>query len=248
MLHEFSRMEPLVGEKGLERLYKTRVAVFGIGGVGSYVVEALARSGVGSLTLVDNDTVSITNINRQLIALRSTLGRSKTQVAKERVLDINSDAIVNTYETFVDADTIQIFDFSTFDYIVDAVDTVTTKLLLIEKAKEQGVPIISCMGTGNKLDPSCFQITDISKTSVCPLAKVIRTELKKRKIRKVKVLFSTEQPIKDKKKLLSGRNTKEVSQETKGNTGRPVPGSVSFVPSVAGLMIAGEVIKDLLSQ
>ncbi|MGI6094711.1 MAG: tRNA threonylcarbamoyladenosine dehydratase [Lachnospiraceae bacterium] len=248
MLHEFSRMEPLVGEKGLERLYKTRVAVFGIGGVGSYVVEALARSGVGSLTLVDNDTVSITNINRQLIALRSTLGRSKTQVAKERVLDINSDAIVNTYETFVNADTIQIFDFSTFDYIVDAVDTVTTKLLLIEKAKERGVPIISCMGTGNKLDPSCFQITDISKTSVCPLAKVIRTELKKRKIRKVKVLFSTEQPIKDKKKLLSGRNTKEVSQETKGNTGRPVPGSVSFVPSVAGLMIAGEVIKDLLSQ
>lgn len=238
MLHEFSRMEPLVGEEGLNRLYGARVAVFGIGGVGSYVVEALARCGVGTLTLVDNDTVAVTNINRQLIALRSTIGKPKTQVAKERVLDINADAIVHTYETFVNADTIQIFDFSAFDYVVDAVDTVTTKLLLIEKAKEKGVPVISCMGTGNKMDPSRFQITDISKTSVCPLAKVMRTELKKRKIRKVKVLFSTEQPVKDKTGV----------QETKGNTGRPAPCSISFVPSVAGLMIAGEVIKDLLSQ
>lgn len=242
MLHEFTRMEPLIGEKGLACLYKAKVAVFGIGGVGSYAVEALARSGVGTLTLVDNDTVAVTNVNRQLIALHSTLGKPKTQVAKERILDINPNAIVHTYETFVNADNIQIFDFSAFDYIVDAVDTVTTKLLLIEKAKESGVPVISCMGTGNKLDPFKFQITDISKTSVCPLAKVMRTELKKRKIKKVKVLFSTEQPVKEKK------NPQEEKRETKGTAGRPVPGSVSFVPSVAGLMIAGEVIKDLLSQ
>ncbi|POP30521.1 tRNA threonylcarbamoyladenosine dehydratase, partial [Lactonifactor longoviformis] len=181
MLHAFSRTESLIGEKGLDTLMRSKVAVFGIGGVGSYVVEALARSGVGNLTLVDNDEVAVTNINRQLIALRSTIGKSKTQVAKDRIMDINQDAVVHTYDTFYSARTAELFDFSTFDYVVDAIDTVSSKILLIEKAKEAQVPIISSMGTGNKLDPSKFQITDISKTSVCPLAKVMRLELKKRK-------------------------------------------------------------------
>ncbi len=189
MLHAFSRSEELLGKEGLKRLSEAKIAVFGIGGVGSYVVEALARSGVGSLTLVDHDVVSLTNLNRQLIALRSTIGRKKVLVAKERIMDINQNAVVHTYDTFFGAETADLFDFSAFDYIVDAVDTVSAKLLLIEKAKEAGVPVISCMGTGNKLDPSCFQIADISKTSVCPLAKVMRAELKKRRIKKVKVLF-----------------------------------------------------------
>ena len=200
MLHAFSRTESLIGEKGLDTLMRSKVAVFGIGGVGSYVVEALARSGVGNLTLVDNDEVAVTNINRQLIALRSTIGKSKTQVAKDRIMDINQDAVVHTYDTFYSARTAELFDFSTFDYVVDAIDTVSSKILLIEKAKEAQVPIISSMGTGNKLDPSKFQITDISKTSVCPLAKVLRLELKKRKIKNVKVLFSTELPQKDRRK------------------------------------------------
>ena len=226
MLHAFSRTESLIGEKGLDTLLRSKVAVFGIGGVGSYVVEALARSGVG---------------NRQLIALRSTIGKSKTQVAKDRIMDINQDAVVHTYDTFYSARTADLFDFSTFDYVVDAIDTVSSKILLIEKAKEAQVPIISSMGTGNKLDPSKFQITDISKTSVCPLAKVMRLELKKRKIKKVKVLFSTELPQKDRRK-------RGEPQETKGNTNHPVPGSISFVPSVAGLLIAGEVIRDLLKE
>ena len=241
MLHAFSRTESLIGEKGLDTLLRSKVAVFGIGGVGSYVVEALARSGVGNLTLVDNDEVAVTNINRQLIALRSTIGKSKTQVAKDRIMDINQDAVVHTYDTLYSARTADLFDFSTFDYVVDAIDTVSSKILLIEKAKEAQVPIISSMGTGNKLDPSKFQITDISKTSVCPLAKVMRLELKKRKIKKVKVLFSTELPQKDRRK-------RGEPQETKGNTNHPVPGSISFVPSVAGLLIAGEVIRDLLKE
>lgn len=236
MLHAFSRSEELLGKEGLYILADSKVAVFGIGGVGSYVVEALARAGVGNLTLVDHDEVSLTNLNRQLVALRSTMGKKKVLVAKERVEDINRNAVVNTYETFFGAETADLFDFSSFDYIVDAVDNVSAKLLLIEKAKEASVPIISCMGTGNKLDPSCFQIADISKTSVCPLAKVMRSELKKRRIKKVKVLFSTETAPKKKK-----GEVLEVREKTQ----RPVPGSVSFVPGVAGLMIAGEVIKDL---
>lgn len=246
MLHEFSRTELLIGEKGLDILSGSKVAVFGIGGVGSYVVEALARCGVGSLTLIDNDVVSVTNINRQLVALRSTIGKLKTQVAKERILDINPDIIVHTYETFYSDKTADLFDFGAFDYIVDAIDTVTGKLLLIERAKESKTPIISCMGTGNKLDPSKFEIADIAKTSVCPLAKVMRAELKKRRIRKVKVLFSTELPHKDRRKLRQGKNKSGEEEETKGTTGRPVPGSIAFVPSVAGLMIAGEVVRDLL--
>ena len=247
MLHAFSRSEELLGKEGLKILSEAKIAVFGIGGVGSYVVEALARSGVGSLTLVDHDAVSLTNLNRQLVALRSTLGRKKILVAKDRIMDINQDAVVHTYDTFFGPETAELFDFSAFDYIVDAVDTVSAKLLLIEKAKEAGTPVISCMGTGNKLDPSCFQIADISRTSVCPLAKVMRTELKKRKIKKVKVLFSTEPLPKENRRRLgqAEKKTGEV-QETRGGTGRPVPASVSFVPGVAGLMIAGEVIRDLI--
>ena len=235
MLHAFSRSEELLGRDGLRILAESKIAVFGIGGVGSYVVEALARAGVESLTLVDHDIVSVTNLNRQLVALRSTMGRKKVLVAKERIMDINQDAVVHTYDTFFCAETADLFDFSVFDYVVDAVDTVSAKLLLIEKAKEAGVPVISCMGTGNKLDPSCFQITDISKTSVCPLAKVMRRELKKRGIKKCKVLYSKEEPIKSRE-----------SEESKGTAKRPVPGSIAFVPGTAGLMIAGEVVRDLL--
>lgn len=245
MLHAFSRSEGLIGKEGLEILARSRVAVFGLGGVGSYVVEALARAGVGSLTLVDHDEVSVTNLNRQLVALRSTIGRKKVQVAKERIMDINEEAVVHTYDTFFCAETADLFDFGSYDYVVDAVDTVSAKLLLIERAKAYQIPIISCMGTGNKLDPSCFQIADISKTSVCPLAKVMRAELKKRKIKKVKVLFSTEIAPKEKKRRLGQKEEKNENEETRPVTGRPVPASVSFVPGVAGLMIAGEVVKDL---
>lgn len=235
MLHEYSRTALLIGERTVENLGKRKVAVFGLGGVGSYVAEALARSGIGVLTIVDHDSISITNINRQLLALHSTVGKQKTQVMKERIRDINPDIMTNTYDVFYNEETQGLFDFSGFDYVVDCIDTVTSKLLLIENAKKAGVGIISCMGTGNKLDPSRFEITDISRTSVCPLAKVMRRELKKRHIRKVKVLYSREIPVKI-----------QDSEETKGSAGRPVPGSVSFVPGVAGLMIAGEVVRDLI--
>ena len=236
MLNEFTRMEMLVGEEAIRCLSSAKIAVFGLGGVGSYVAEALARCGVGSLTLVDHDTVSVTNINRQLYALHSTIGRAKVQVAKERIRDINEDILVHIYETFYNEDTASLFDFQMYDYVVDAIDTVSSKLLLIETAKKYGVPIISCMGTGNKMDPFRFEIADISKTSVCPLAKAVRTELRKRGIKKVKVLYSKEKPLK----------CLENTQEIKGTGRRPVPGSISFVPSVAGLQIAGEVVRDLL--
>ena len=237
MQNAYSRMELLIGREGVTKLGTAKIAVFGLGGVGSYVVEALARCGVGSLTLVDHDKVSVTNINRQLFALRSTFGKSKVQVAKERIHDIDDDIIVHTYEVFYNEDTEGMFDFYVYDYIVDAIDTVTSKLMLISRAKECRVPIISCMGTGNKLDPSRFEITDISRTSVCPLAKVVRSELRKRGIRKVKVLYSKEKPISVPK-----------SEESKGTSNRPVPGSIAFVPASAGLMIAGEVVKDLLEE
>ena len=235
MQNAFSRMELLLGKESVDKLASAKIAVFGLGGVGSYVVEALARCGVGSLTLIDNDTVSVTNINRQLYALHSTVGKSKVQIAKERIRDIDENILVHTYETFYNEDTADMIDFHSFDYVVDAIDTVTSKLLIIEKAKECEVPVLSCMGTGNKMYPSRFEIMDIFKTSVCPLAKVMRTELRKRGIRKVKVLYSKERPMKP-----------AEGEETKGNTGRPVPGSLSFVPSVAGLLIAGEVVRDLL--
>lgn len=238
MLHEYSRMELLIGEDAMETLMKSRVAVFGIGGVGSYTAEALARCGIGVITLVDNDVVTRTNLNRQLVALQSTIGKSKTQVMKERIHDIDPHILVNTYETFFGPDTENMFDFSNYDYVVDAIDTVSSKLLLIEKAKAAQTEIISCMGTGNKLDPSRFEIADISRTSVCPLAKVMRQELKRRRIHKVKVLYSREIPVKP----------KTADGETRGTVGRPAPGSIAFVPSVAGLMIAGEVVRDLIRK
>lgn len=231
----FSRSYLVLGESA-KKLENCHVAVFGIGGVGSYTVEALARTGVGSLSLFDSDTVSRTNINRQLIALNSTVGREKTEVAKERILDINPNCKVFSYSVFFAKDNADTIDFSRFDYVVDAIDTVSSKILLAKICYEKNIPIISSMGTGNKLDPTRFEITDINKTSVCPLARVMRRELKERGIKKLKVLYSKEIPVKP--------DYKEDAEE-KGITGRAAPGSVSFVPSVAGLIIAGEVIKDL---
>lgn len=233
MEHAFSRTELLIGEKGLKTLKQAKVAVFGIGGVGSYVAEGLARAGVGNLVLIDHDTIDITNINRQIHATYQTIGKSKVEVMKERILSINPEAKVEVYPIFYLPDTKKDIIEKTLDYVVDAVDTVSAKLAIIEKAKEKQIPVISCMGTGNKLDPSRFEIMDISKTSVCPLAKVMRKELKKRQIKQVKVLYSKEEPIKS--NLLQEKD-------------KIVPASISFVPSVAGLMIAGEVVKDILRE
>lgn len=232
----FARTRLLLGEDAMEKLKNARVAVFGLGGVGGFVVEALARSGVGALDLIDHDTVSLTNINRQLLALHSTIGMSKAEAAKRRVLDIHPEAHVVAHEKFYSPDTAEEFDFTQYDYIVDAIDTVTAKLALIARAKEAGTPILCCLGTGNKLDPTKFQITDISKTSVCPLARVMRKECAKRGYKGVKVLFSTEDPIPSKLE-----STEELPEGR-----RSLPGSVAFVPSVAGLLIAGEVIRDLI--
>lgn len=226
----FDRNEMLIGAEALQRLKNSHVAVFGIGGVGSYTVEALVRGGVGQLSIYDGDVVSETNINRQLVATTKTIGTDKTEVARLHALEVNPEIVIKAEKIFFNAENADCIDFSEFDYIVDAIDTVSSKILMIEKAKAAGVPIISCMGTGNKLDPTRFKIADISKTSVCPLAKVMRYELRKRGITKVKVLYSEEEPIK--------HNLTE--------NGRPVPGSVSFVPPVAGLIIAGEVIKDII--
>ena len=233
MRKEFSRTEMLIGTDAIEKLSGSRVAVFGVGGVGGYVVEALARAGVGAIDLIDNDTVSVSNINRQIIALNSTVGRLKTEVMRERILDINPDAKVNCINKFVLPENIDEFDFDAYDHIVDAIDTVSGKLAIIEKAYFLGKPVISSMGTGNKLDPTRFQITDINKTSVCPLARVMRYELKKRGVKKLKVLFSDEEPMKP-------------SHEYKNEKGKAIPASISFVPSTAGLIIASQVIKDLI--
>ena len=232
----FSRTRLLLGSAAMEKLKNSRVAVFGLGGVGGYTVEALARSGVGALDLIDHDTISLTNINRQLLATLDTVGMSKAEAARQRVLSINPDAHVTARPVFYSPDTAADFDFSQYDYIVDAVDTVTAKLALITAAKAAGTPILSCMGTGNKLNPSLFQITDISKTSVCPLARIMRKECAKRGLKHVKVLFSTEDPL----------PATEESTEELPEGRRSLPGSVAFVPSVAGLLIAGEVIKDLI--
>ena len=237
-MDEFSRTELLLGSEAMRKLASCRVAVFGIGGVGGYVVEALARSGVGALDLVDNDTVSESNINRQIIALHSTIGKAKVDVMKERILDINPDCQVKTFQCFYLPETKNLFDFKNYDYVVDAVDTVTAKIQLIVEAKEAGVPIISSMGAGNKLDPTRFEIADISETSVCPLARVMRQECKKRGIKGVKVLYSKEKPVESR---LSDKEKKSAEQKGNGLA----PGSIAFVPSVAGLIIAGEVIKDL---
>ena len=230
----YHRSELLLGREAFEKLKQKRVAVFGIGGVGGYVVEALARCGVGTLDLVDMDTVSETNINRQIIALHSTIGKYKSEVAKMRVQDINPEIKVNAHCIFYTPETSDKFDFSEYDYIVDAIDTVTGKIELVMEAQKYNVPIISSMGTGNKIDPTAFLVSDIYKTEVCPLARVMRRELKKRGVKKLKVVYSKEEPMEH----------CEKSNESKGE-GRPVPGSLSFVPSVAGLIIAGEVIKDL---
>ena len=232
MKEEFTRTAMLIGEDAVEKLFSCHVAIFGIGGVGGYVAEALARSGIGTFDLIDNDTVNVTNINRQIIATHDTLGRYKTEVMKERILSINPDAKVNVYNTFYLPENSCEFDFSKYDYIVDAVDTVTAKLEIIVNAKNAGTPVISSMGTGNKLDPTRFEIADIYKTSVCPLAKVMRRELKSRGIDKLKVLYSKEEPI------------KQQCEEGK----KPTPASISFVPSVADLIIAGEVIKELIYE
>lgn len=233
----FSRTELLLGREGMERLARTRVAVFGLGGVGGYTVEALARSGVGVLDLIDSDRVSLTNLNRQLLATRRTLGRFKADAARERVLEINPDAAVNVRKVFFGPDTAGAFDFSLYDYVVDAIDTVTGKLALIEQAQAAGTPVISCMGAGNKLDPTAFRVADIYETSVCPLARVMRKELKRRGIRRLKVVYSQEPPMEMEGALYEETLTGEVR--------RQVPGSNAFVPSAAGLILAGEVVKDL---
>ena len=230
MNNEFSRTETLLGLDKMNKLKNSRVIIFGVGGVGGYVIEALTRSGFKQIDIVDFDSVSITNINRQIIALHSTVGKLKIDVMKERMLDINPNIVVNTYPVFLDDTNIESFNLSQYDYVVDAIDSVTSKILLIEYCVKNNIKIISSMGTGNKLDPSLFKISDISKTSVCPLAKVIRYELRKRGINHLKVLFSTETPIKN---FVEGEGNKLA------------PSSISFVPSSAGLLIASEVIKDL---
>ena len=236
MNEQFSRTEILLGEAAMERLYKSRVAVFGVGGVGGYVVEALARCGIGQLDLCDSDTVSISNINRQILATHSTVGMLKVDAARKRILDINPACVVRTYPFFYLPDTADRFDFSEFDYIVDAIDTVTGKLQLVERAHAAGTPIICSMGTGNKLDASAFQVADISKTSMCPLARVMRKELKKRGISHVKVVYSQEEAM-----------TPAVDPEELERTGkRQIPGSTAFVPGAAGLLLAGEVVRDLI--
>lgn len=227
MNEQLSRTELLIGKNAIECLRKSKVAVFGVGGVGGYVVEALVRSGVGSFELIDNDTVSLSNLNRQIIATRDTVGRDKVDVMKERIHAINPEAIVETHKCFYLPETAEEFDFTRYSYVVDAVDTVTAKLDIIMRAQAAGVPVISAMGAGNKLDPAKFQVADIYATSGCPLAKVMRRELRKRNVEALKVVYSTEEAV---------------------QTGQRTPGSMAFVPSVAGLIVAGEVVKDLINS
>ena len=237
MENQFSRTERLLGKENMEKLAAARVCIFGIGGVGGYVAEALARSGVGHLELVDNDVICLSNLNRQIIATHETLGQYKVDVMKERILSINPTAEVTVYKCFYLPETRAQFDFTNYDYVVDAIDTVAGKIALVLQAEESGTPVISSMGAGNKLDPTAFHVADIYQTSVCPLAKVMRRELKKRGVKKLKVVYSKEQPVavqNDEESLLSSPR-------------RSIPGSIAFVPSVAGLIIAGEVVKDLVN-
>lgn len=247
MLNQFARTQLLFGPEAMERLRKSRVAVFGIGGVGGYAVEALTRSGIGTLDLIDDDRVCLTNLNRQIHATRKTIGQYKVDAAEERVHEINPECIVYKYKTFYLPDTRDQFDFTQYDYVIDAIDTVTGKLALIEAAKAAGTPIICSMGAGNKTDPTAFRVADIYQTSVCPLARVIRSECRKRGIKKLKVVYSTEQPIRPlEDPAISCRSHCVCPPGTRKCTvRRDIPGSTSFVPSVAGLIIAGEVIKDL---
>ena len=250
MQDQFSRTRLLFGPEGMEKLKNSHVAVFGIGGVGGYAVEALVRSGIGALDLVDDDKVCLTNVNRQLYATRSTVGRYKVEVAEERIRDINPDCRVRIWKTFFMPDTQDQFDFSEYDYVVDAIDTVKGKLALVEAAKAAGTPIISCMGAGNKTDPTAFRVADIYKTSICPLARVMRTECRKRRIRHLKVVYSTELPVRPlEDPAISCRNHCICPPDTRKCTvRRDIPGSTAFVPSVAGLILAGEVVKDLLKK
>jgi len=233
MTNEFSRTELLLGSENMEKLQKSAVLIFGVGGVGGYVAEALARSGIGRIDLVDNDTVSITNINRQIIALHSTIGLYKVDVMKERILDINPSCQVQTHKIFYTEESSELFDFSQYDYIVDCIDTVSGKIQIVQEAKRANVKVISSMGAGNKLNPMQFEIADIYKTSVCPLARVMRKALKERGVDSLKVLYSKESPVKQK------------VESTEANSKKAVPSSISFTPSVAGLIISSEVIKDL---
>ena len=237
MLHAFSRTQMIFGEEAMQRLYGARVAVFGVGGVGGHVVEALARSGVGAIDLIDDDTVNLTNLNRQIIALRSTLGQYKVDAAKARILDINPDCKVTAHRMFFTPETADAIDFTQYDYVVDAIDTVSGKLEIIVRCKNAGVPVISCMGAGNKLDPTAFEVTDITKTSVCPLARVMRRELKKRGVEHLKVVYSRET-------ALTPLPDPDAVQDAGAR--RSVPASNAFVPAVAGLIAAGEVIKDIV--
>ena len=248
MLTQFSRTELLLGKEAMEKLKNAKVAVFGIGGVGGYVCEALVRSGVGAFDLIDDDKVCLTNLNRQIIATRKTIGKYKTDVMKDRILEINPDARVEVHKCFFLPENADEFPFEEYDYIVDAVDTVTAKIQLVMEAKEAGVPIISSMGAGNKLDPTAFQVADIYKTSVCPLAKVMRRELKKRGIKKLKVVYSQEKPIRPIEDMSISCRSHCIcppGAAHKCTERRDIPGSTAFVPSVVGLIIAGEVIKDL---
>ncbi|MGN0385377.1 MAG: ThiF family adenylyltransferase [Lachnospiraceae bacterium] len=249
MLNQFSRTQLIFGKENMDILAKTRVAIFGIGGVGGYTVEALARSGIGILDLIDDDKICLTNINRQIHATRKTVGRYKVDVAKERILEINPDAKVNVYKTFYMPDSKDQFDFSEYDYVVDAIDTVTGKIELILQAKKAGTPIISSMGAGNKVNPAMFEVADIYDTSVCPLAKVMRRELKRRNVESLKVVYSREKPIKPEEDLEISCRTNCIcppGTARKCTIRRDIPGSNAFVPSVVGLIIAGEVIKDIL--
>ncbi len=251
MLNQFSRTQLLLGADAMERLKNSRVAVFGIGGVGGYVCEALVRSGVGHFDLIDDDQVCLTNLNRQIIATRKTVGHYKTEVMKERMLDINPDVEVTVHNCFFLPETADEFRFEEYDYVVDAVDTVTAKLELVMKCKEKGVPIISSMGAGNKLDASAFKVADIYKTTMCPLAKVMRHELKKRGVKKLKVVYSEEKPIRPLEDMSISCRSNCIcppGAQHKCTERRDIPGSVAFVPSVAGLIIAGEVVKDLIQK
>ncbi|MBQ2801883.1 MAG: tRNA threonylcarbamoyladenosine dehydratase [Lachnospiraceae bacterium] len=243
MVEEFSRTGLLLGSEALEKLAQSRVAVFGIGGVGGYVVEALVRSGIGAVDLIDNDTVCLSNLNRQIIATRKTVGQYKTDVMKERIMDINPECKVEVHRCFYLPETKDEFDFLQYSYVVDAVDTVTAKIQLVVQAEEAGVPIISSMGAGNKLNPADFEITDIYKTSVCPLAKVMRRELKKRNVKHLKVVYSKEEPIAP----IGNAETEQTGADVASKR-RSTPGSVAFVPSVVGLLIASEVVKDLIKE
>lgn len=249
-MNQFSRTELLLGKEAMEILADSRVAVFGIGGVGGFTVEALVRSGIGAIDMIDNDKVCLSNLNRQLIATQKTIGRYKTEVMKERVLEINPKAVVYEHPCFFLPENKDDFDFTQYSYVVDAVDTVTAKIALVMEAEKAGVPIISSMGAGNKLNPAAFEVADIYETSVCPLAKVMRRELKKREIKRLKVVYSKEIPV------CPGKASEEdedmgclkAEKEFKSAVRRSTPGSVAFVPSVAGLIIAGEVIKDLTAE